>query len=85
MTTHRITTTLKPLLRGTENIIVCKDLKRVTVPLGEGRVQYQVEMLSPVEYTKEELLKRYDINTKCSKWVYTFTDLGDEAVAVVLD
>lgn len=85
MGTIHITSSLKPLVRGYDYIIVCKDLKRVTVPVEGTRVQYQVEMTEPIEYTKEELFNKYNGKTKCTKWVYTFTETGEDAIAVVLE
>lgn len=85
MTTIHITSSLKSLIKGFDYIIVCNDLRRVTVPVDEERVQYQVEMTKPIEYTKEELLNKYDAKTKCIKWVYTYTESGEDAIAVVLE
>lgn len=85
MSTIHITSSLKTLARDYDYIIVCKDMRRVTVPVDNERVQYQVEMVAPIEYTRKQLLSKYDGKTKCIKWVYTYTEDGQDAIAVVLD
>lgn len=85
MITVHITSSLKSLIRGFDYIIVCKDLRRVTVPVDDIRVQYQVEMTNPIEYTKQEILDKYNSKTKCTKWVYTYTESGKDAIAIVFE
>ena len=85
MATFPIITTLKALARSHNNIIVCKDIRIVTVPVGGTRVRRQIEMTAPIEYNYQTILKEYDGNTKVIKWDYTFTDDGQDAVAVVLE
>ncbi len=85
MTSIPITSSLKSLIRGFDNIIICKDLKRITVPIEGTRVQYQLELTQPIEYTREGLLSLYDLNTKCSRWAYTYTEDGQDAIAIVIN
>lgn len=85
MATYHITSSLKSLVRGFDYIIVCKELKHIVVPKEEGRVQHQVELTEPIEYTRQEVLNLYDGNTKCTRWVYTYTEAGEDGIAIVLE
>ncbi len=84
METIAVTTTIKNLSKSNSYFIVCKDLKFVTVPVKETTVRRQIELTSPVEYTREDILKKYG-NHKVIKWVNTYTESGDEAMAIVLE
>lgn len=82
-----ITTTLKALAKRFDYVIVCDDIKMVIghVEHPEGiRAQRQIEMDRPVEYNSKYALEVFGGNKEVIKWDYTFTDNGDDAVAVVL-
>lgn len=80
-----ITSSLKSLIRGFDNIIICNDLRRITVPVEGDRIQYQIELTNPIEYTKEQILNLYNPKTVCSKWAYTYTEDGQDAIAIVIN
>lgn len=84
METIAITTTIRNLAKSNSNFIICKDLKLVTVPIEGTRVQRQVELTNPIEYTRKDVLEKYG-NHKVIKWVNTFTEDGKEAIAIVLE
>lgn len=72
----QITSKLGRLALWYEYTIVCTD-----IGLENGR---QLVLDNPVEYTKEELLKKYDANSVVIKWQHTYTEAGEPAMAVVL-
>ena len=86
-----VTSALDRLALWSDYIIACDDMKLVTVPLKEkwaGKyqpVQRRIELTNPIEYTREELLKKYDGKTRISRWDYTYTESGEPAVAVVIE
>ena len=42
-------------------------------------------MKNPIEYTRKELLEKYTGNEVVIKWIDTYTENGDNAMAVVLE
>lgn len=80
-----ITSTLGKMALWHDYTIVCDDLKIVVVPVDNGtRVQRQVELLNPVEYTRDDVLKAFGKNAVVSKWEHTFTEDGKPAMAIVI-
>ena len=58
--------------------IVCDDIRL-------SNENHKVELTNPVEYTKEDLLKKYTGNEVVIKWEHTYTEQGEPAMAVVLE
>lgn len=83
-----VTTTLKTLVLKSEHITVCKDFKPVYVPVPTkdepNMVQLQFEVVNAVDYTKEEIIAKYDLKTKVKKWFYGYTNDGEDSIIVVL-
>ena len=89
---YRISSSLDKLALWYDYTIVCDDIKSVTVPSkkdldddGMERVKWMVELTNPVEYTKEELLKKYDGKARIYRWTHTCTEDGQPAMAVVIE
>lgn len=85
----RVTSKLNKLMLWYDYTIVCDDIKGVYVHKEDSEfgdmVQRQIEILNPIEYTREELLKKYSGKEVVIKWVHTFTEKGENAIAVVLE
>lgn len=85
----RVTSKLNKLMLWYDYTIVCDDIKGVYVHKADDEfgdmVQRQIEMLNPIEYTREELLKKYSGKEVVIKWEHTFTENGENAIAVVLE
>lgn len=86
----KITARLDHLALRYDYIIVCKDIKSKVVKkeydeeFGTTVCKWGVELTNPIEYTKDELLKKYDGSMRISRWVDTYTEDGKPAMAVVL-
>ena len=71
--------------------IVCKDIKSKIISHNEPdeygceMCQWGLELTNPVEYTREELLKKYDGKTKIYRWAHTYTEAGEPAMAIVIE
>lgn len=68
--------------------IVCDDLKSTIVEHGknEDETEYSrwgVELKNPIEYTKEQIFNEFDTNAILIKWIDTYTETGEPAMAVV--
>ena len=84
--TIRISSRLDKLALWYDYTIVCKDIRSAVVEhCDDGMVRWGIEMTNPVEYTKEELLKKYDGKTKIYQWAHTYTENGQPAMAVVIE
>lgn len=82
----RVTSRLDKLALWYDYTIVCTDIKNKTIPVDDtGRVKRIVELTNPIEYTREELLKKYDGATRIARWVHTFTESDEPAIAVVIE
>lgn len=87
----KVTARLDKLALWYDYTIVCEDIKNIIVHLeekgwnGAELVQGQLELTNPIEYTREELLKKYNGATKISRWAHTYTEDGQEAMAVVIE
>ena len=84
----KITTRLGRMALRYDYTIVCDDLKSKIVEHGkkDDGTEYSkwgVELTNPVEYTREQILSKYDSNAILIKWVDTFTETGEPAMAVV--
>lgn len=90
MEKHIVTSALDKLALWYDYTIVCDDIEIIIVPLKEKwdgnyqPVQRRLELTNPVEYTREELLKKYDGNMRISRWEHTYTEDGQPAMAVVI-
>ena len=42
-------------------------------------------MTNPVDYTRDEIKEKFDLNTKVIKWDYSYTDKGEPTTLVVLE
>lgn len=86
---HIITSNLKTMVNQYDHITICKDFKFVYVPIEdeewEQRVRRQIEMVNAKDYSKQEIIDNYDLDTKVIKWVDTFTEDGEPSMAVVLE
>jgi len=91
MATYRVSSRLDRLTLRFDYVIVCDNIKRKVIKK-EYDAEFEtivckwgVELTNPVEYTREEILKKYDGKTKVYRWVYTYTEDGKDAVAIVLE
>lgn len=81
----RVTSELGKLALWYDYTTVCKDLRIVMDKTGVGdTVKRKVELTEPVDYTREELFKKFDPKTTVVKWDHTFTEDGQPTMAVVL-
>ena len=91
MATYRVSSRLDRLTLRFDYVIVCADMRSSIVShepkdeFGCETCQWGVTLTNPVEYTREEILKKYDGKTKVYRWVYTYTEDGKDAIAIVLD
>lgn len=88
--TMKVTSKLKKLALWYDYTIVCDDMKPIIVHVKDDKfpgdmVQRQIELVRPVEYTKDELFKKYTGNEVVIKWEHTYTEQGEPAMAVVLE
>lgn len=80
----RVTTKLDRMALRYDYTIVCDDMKQVNEPVEGDRVKRMIELTNPIEYTKEEVLNKYDHKAVVIKWCDTFTEAGEPAMAIVL-
>ena len=83
----RITSKLNKLALWYDYTIVCDDIKGAVIsgPDEDGLVQRGIEMTNPIEYTRKKLLEKYTGKEVVIKWIDTYTEKGDNAMAVVLE
>lgn len=82
----RVSSRLDKLALWYDYTIVCDNIRSAVVEHYEdGRAKWGVELTNPVEYTKEELLNKYEGKTKIYRWVHTYTENGQPAMAVVIE
>jgi hypothetical protein len=88
----RISSVLEKIALWYDYIIVCKDIKSKIIHSEklddgfDGEVcEWGLELTNPVEYTKEELLKKYDGKQRVYRWAHTYTEDGQPAMAIVLE
>lgn len=87
----RISSRLDKLALWYDYAIVCDNIRRTIIshnePDEDGRemCQWGFELTNPVEYTREELLKKYDGKTKIYRWAHTFTEANEPAIALVIE
>ena len=86
-----ITARLDHLALRYDYTIVCKNIRNKVVEkkydeeFGTTICKWGVELTNPVEYNKDELLKKYDGSMRISRWVDTYTEDGQPAMAVVIE
>lgn len=80
----KVTSKLGRLALRYDYTIICDDITPTTKKLGNGRVKRIVELSNPWEYTQKEIFERYNPDTIVSRWVDTFTEDNQPAMAVVL-
>ena len=88
----KVSSKLDKLALWYDYTIVCDDIKNKIIhseevddEFGTEMCQWGLELTNPVEYTREQLLKKYDGNTKIFRWAHTYTEDGKEAMAVVIE
>lgn len=86
----RVTSKLGKLALWYDYTIVCKDIRSTIISHSEPdeygceMCQWGFELTSPKEYTRKELLEKYDGKSTVIKWGHTYTEKGEPAMAVVL-
>lgn len=75
----KVTTKLGRMSIRYDYTTVCDDIKRCKDNPNK------VELTNPVDYTKEELASKYDLNATVIKWQDTYTEAGEPTMAVVLE
>lgn len=88
MSIHHITSRLHRLALWYDYTIICKDFKGAIVASeknedGTERCTWGIKLINPVEYTQKEIFDKYK-DVKVLKWVHTYTESGEPAMAVVL-
>lgn len=87
----KVTSRLDKLSLWYDTTIVCDDIKNKVVKkkydkeFNTTTCQWGVELTNPIEYTRKELLNKYDGKTKISRWVHTYNDSGEPALAIVIE
>lgn len=87
----RVTARLDKLALWYDYTIVCTDIKSKVISeefdeeFNTTMCKWGLELTNPVEYTREDLLKKYDGKIKISRWAHTFTENGEPAIAVVIE
>ena len=82
---YTVTSRLDKLALWYDYTIVCSDIKRTVISRDGDLCRYGFELTDPIEYTREELLNKYDGKIKISRWAHTYTEDGKEAMAVVIN
>ena len=88
-----ITSTLKKMMLFYDYTTICDDFKFTFVPDPDpdderlkDRVKRIIEISNPVDYTREEIMEKFDLNTKVVKWEHIFLDDGKTpSMLVVLE
>lgn len=84
----RVTSTLKTMMLKYDYTTICKNFKFITVPVEDNefgqKVQRQIELVEPKDYTRQEIIDNFDLKTKVVKWIDMYTEDGKETMAVVL-
>lgn len=86
----KVSSKLEKLALWYDYTIVCDDIKSKVVEkkydeeFKTTTARWGVELTNPIEYTKEELLKKYDGKMKVYRWVHTYTESGEPAMAIVI-
>lgn len=68
-----------------KNIIVCKDMEVVFEKVNDFAVRRIIELTNAKEYTLEEFKNEFKENLKIKKIEYTYTESGEDAVALVFE
>ena len=84
METIRITSTIKSISMLSNNFYVCDDIKSI-IKTDNNISSRELELTNEKEYTREELLNNYDLKIIIKKWCYTYTDNGENALAIVIE
>lgn len=93
METIPITSTLKKMMLFYDYTTICDDFKYTFVPDPDpddewmkDRVKRIIEITNAKDYTKEEIIEKFDLNTKVVKWEHIFLDDGKTpSMLVVLE
>ena len=89
MKEYTIKSTLKTMILYYDYITICDDFKIVSVQVKDDefgqRVQRQVELVNPKDYSKLAIISKYDLNTKVIKWIDSYTEDGEPSMIVVLE
>ena len=86
-----VTSRLDRLALRYDYTIVCDDIKSKVIEkeydeeFKTTTCKWGVESTNPVEYTRQELLNKYDGNTRISRWVDTYKENGEPAMAIVIE
>lgn len=80
-----VTSRLDKLALWYDYTIVCDDIKRTVISRNKEMCQWGFRLINPVEYTRKELLEKYDGKTRISRWAHTYTEDGQPAMAVVIE
>ena len=80
-----VTSRLDKLSLWYDTTIVCDGIKRTVIKRDGSRCTWGFELTNPIEYTRKELLNKYDGKTRISKWVHTYTESGEPALAIVIE
>lgn len=86
----KVTSNLKTLSLTYDYTTVCDDFKFIFEKKYDSEfdcdtVQRKIELVNPIDYTREELFEKYDKSTKVIKWMDTFTENDQPTMAVVLE
>lgn len=87
----KVTSRLDRLALRYDYTIVCDDIKSTIIEkryddeFKTTTCKWGVELTNPVEYTRQELLSKYDGKTRISRWVDTYTENNEPAMAVVIE
>lgn len=68
-----------------KNIIVCEDMKVVFDKVNDFAVKRSLELINAKEYTLQEFKNEIKENLKIKKLEYTYTESGEDAVALVFE
>ena len=85
----KITARLDKLALWYDYTTVCDNIEYGTETFYDE--EYKCEMArrkllltNPVDYTREELLKKYDGKMRISRWEHTYTESGEPSMAVII-
>ncbi len=87
----KVSSALEKLSLWYDYTIVCDDIKSKVVEKRYDEefkttvCRWGVELTNPIEYTREELLKKYDGKTRIYRWSHTYTESGEPAMAIVIE
>ena len=87
----KVSSKLDKLALWYDYTIVCDDIKSKVINKRYDKefdttiAQWGVELTNPIEYTRAELLQKYDGKTRIYRWVHTYTEDGKPAMAIVIE